>query len=55
MRAVLGCRQVPISALEADQFEALFTHLIAMLGDAINHAESDGTYPSRSKLPAGYG
>ena len=34
MRAVLGCRQVPISALEADQFEALFTHLIAMLGDA---------------------
>jgi hypothetical protein len=29
--------------------------VIGILGDAITRAESDGTYPSMSKLPAGYG
>lgn len=28
--------------------------VIGILGDAITHAESDGTYPSGSRLPAGY-
>ena len=28
--------------------------VISILGDAISHAESDGTYPSASRLPAGY-
>jgi len=28
--------------------------VIGILGDAIKRAESDGTYPSTSKLPAGY-
>ena len=29
--------------------------VINLLGDAITRAESDGTYPSMSRLPAGYG
>lgn len=28
--------------------------VIGILGDAIERAESDGTYPSHSRLPAGY-
>lgn len=28
--------------------------VIGILGDAIERAESDGTYPSSSRLPAGY-
>ena len=28
--------------------------VIRILGDVISHEESDGTYPSESRLPAGY-
>ncbi|TCD16230.1 hypothetical protein [Oricola cellulosilytica] len=54
-------REIMVLGRKVQQNEAMLRanieatkEVIGILGDAITHAESDGTYASGSRLPAGY-